>query len=80
MNTILRAKSSVKVKKMLIENLIHSIRFVEDLSKESDYGKSRGNCEVLSTSISDCYNNSFQMEKDVEELEEKIIKLRMVKF
>ena len=53
---------------MLIENLIHSIRFVDDLSKESDNGKTRGNCEILSTSISDCYNSSFQIEKDVEEL------------
>ena len=36
--------------------------------------------EVLSTSISECYSMNFQMEKDVEELEERIIKLRMVKF
>ena len=35
---------------------------------------------MLSTSISECYNSNLLMEKDVEELEEKIIKIRMVKF
>ena len=44
------------------------------------YGKSRRNCEVLPTSIYECYNSNLLMEKDVEELEEKIVKIRMVKF
>ena len=43
MNTIVRSKSSRKVKKLLLENLINSMRFVEDLSKDTDYGKCRGN-------------------------------------
>jgi hypothetical protein len=42
--------------------------------------KGRASCEVLSTSISECQSINYQNEKDVEELEEKIIRMRMVKF
>lgn len=68
LNAVLRSNSSVRVKKLLVENLVNSIKDVHNLSKDPDYGKCRGNYEVLSTSISECYNVNYQMEKDVEEL------------
>ena len=76
----IRDRTTPMAKRLLLENVVCSLKEVQDCNRGSDLCKSRGNLEVLSTSISDCYSMNLQMEKDVEELEERIIKLRMVKF
>jgi hypothetical protein len=65
---ILASNSSRRVKKLLLENLINSVKDIQDLSRDPEYAKCRGNYEVLSTGISDNFSIIFQMEKDVEEL------------
>jgi chemotaxis protein histidine kinase CheA len=59
---------------------MNEMRELMDHNKNYDFAKGRSNYEVLSTSISECQSINYQMEKDVEELEEKILNMRMVKF
>lgn len=61
-------KISPRAKAMLIENLINRIKEVEDLGKNYDLTKCRGNYDILSTSISECHSINYQMEKDVDEI------------
>jgi chemotaxis protein histidine kinase CheA len=79
LSEILSRPVSTKVKILMVDNLMSAIREFQDLNRNHDFAKCRA-YEVLSTSISECHSINYQMEKDVEELEEKIIKMRMVKF
>jgi len=65
LSEILTTKINRKAKIMLVENLINSIREVQDLGLNMDYSKSKYSFEVLSTSISECHSISFPTEKDV---------------
>jgi hypothetical protein len=80
LNTIMASKASPTVKRMLLESLISTLRDVHTWGRDNDIPKQRGNIEVLSTCISESFTSNLQTEKDVEELEEKIIKFQMVKI
>jgi hypothetical protein len=64
--SIISLKGSNKAKALLLENLINTVREVQDLSYSPDLAKCRANCDALSTSISECYSVSYASEKDVE--------------
>ena len=80
LSAIMTSKASPTVKRLLLESLINTLRDVNTWGRDNDFPKQRGNIEVLSTSISESFTSNLQTEKDVEELEEKIIKLQMVKI
>lgn len=80
MHSIISLKTSRKIKKLLLENLISTLKDMQDINKATEPLKSKKSYDVLSTSISECYSVNYQSEKDVEELEERILKLRMVKI
>ena len=63
-----------------MENLVNRIKDIHQLSKDPEYAKSKGNYEALSTAMSECCSINYQTERDVEELEDKIIRMRMVKI
>jgi phage shock protein A len=68
------------VKALLITSLMAQMREFEELNRNYEQLRCKSSCEVLSTSVSECQSMSGLVEKDIEELEEKIIQLRMVKF
>jgi hypothetical protein len=46
----------------------------------NDLPKGRKNYEVLSTAVSECPSNGEQMDREVEELEQRIVHLQTIKF
>lgn len=62
-----------------MEGLAKELRELERMNKNNETTK-KNNYEVLSTTISECQSIGYQIEKDVDELEENIIRMRMVKF
>lgn len=79
MASVLSLPASPKVKSLLLEALSQEMRSLLELSLTHELSKCRA-FEVMSTSYSECPSTNYQMEKDVEELEEKIIQMRTVKF
>lgn len=71
---------SNRIKVLLLENLSQHLKNLTELSRTPELQKSRLNCDNLSTSMSECPSVSYQAEKDVEDLEEKIIRMRLLKF
>jgi archaellum component FlaC len=67
------------VKVLFLEGLAQELRELERLNKNNETTK-KNNYEVLSTTISECQSIGYQIEKDVDELEENIIRMRMIKF
>lgn len=81
MEEVLAIQASRPAKIMMLEALMAEMREVEGLGRgHEQLLKGRASCEVLSTSISECQSINYQNEKDIEELEEKIIRMRMVKI
>lgn len=80
--SIVSLKASSKTKTLLLENLANTVREWQSQSQSNlaQHSKYKGSSEALSTSISECYSMNYANEKDVQQLEDKIIKMRMVKF
>jgi hypothetical protein len=80
---VLAMRACRRVKVLLLQGLVQEMRqvhFYQELMPSADLPKGRSNCEVLSTAVSECPSIGYQLEKEVEELEERIISLRTVKF
>jgi hypothetical protein len=80
---VLELKAQRRVKVMLLQSLLQEMRELQQMQDQMGGGeqvKWRSSCEVLSTAVSECPSVGYQGEKEVEELEERIISLRMVKF